>query len=165
MIKSLDRRQFMSLSSGASLMFLGVTGYAQDKGLQKHTRQSNALGADIKFTVFHEDKKLADLAINEALAQIEKVEKLMSLYRPDSQLSRLNREGLIRDPDPMLVNVLKKARELSNCPTGLLMSLFNLCGIYLSRNIFKVNSPQKKTFKKQNWLAVDRHPEKSHLYE
>ena len=118
MNSSLNRRQFLSLSSGASLMFLGVTGYAQDKGLQKHTRRSSALGTDIKFTVFHEDKKLAGTAINDALAQIEKVEKLMSLYRPDSQLSRLNREGIIRNPDPMLVDVLNKAKELSKISEG-----------------------------------------------
>ena len=108
MSSSFNRRQFLSLSSGASLMFLGVTGYAEEKGIQKHTRRSHALGTDIEFTVFHEDKKLAGLAIDDALAQIEKVEKLMSLYRPDSQLSRLNREGIIRNPDPMFIDVLKK---------------------------------------------------------
>ncbi len=139
MSSSFNRRQFLSLSSGASLMFLGVAGYAQDKGFQKHTRQSNALGTDIKFTVFHEDKKLADLAINDALAQIEKVEKLMSLYRPDSQLSRLNREGLIRDPDPMLVNVLKKARELSKLSEG----AFDVT-VQPLWNLFKQKSLQEK---------------------
>jgi len=149
MSSSFNRRQFLSLSSGASLMFLGFTGNAQDRGLQKHIRRSRALGTDIKFTVFHEDKKLADLAINDALAQIEKVEKLMSLYRTDSQLSRLNREGIIRNPDPMLVDVLNKAKELSKLSEG----AFDVT-VQPLWNLFKANSLKGKLPTKEDIQKV-----------
>jgi thiamine biosynthesis lipoprotein len=114
----LNRRQFLSLSSGASLMLLGGNSQAQTKGLQKHVRRSFALGAEITFTVFHHNSKVAEQAMDEALVQIDKVENLMSLYRPDSQLNQINREGILRNPDPLLVDVLKRAKELSKLSEG-----------------------------------------------
>ena len=145
MSSSFNRRQFLSLSSGASLMLLGVTGYAQDKGLQKHTRRSNALGTDIKFTVFHDDKKLADLAINDALAQIEQVEKLMSLYLPESQL---NREGIILNPDPLFVDVLKKAKELSALTEGAFDVTVQPLWSLFEKHSLKGQLPDKKDIEK-----------------
>ena len=159
MNSSFNRRQFLSLSSGASMMLLGVTGYAEEKGIQKYTRRSHALGTDIKFTVFHEDKKLAGTAINDALAQIEKVEKLLSLYRPDSQLSRLNREGIIRNPDPMLVGILNKAKELSKISAGAfdvtVQPLWNL----FKKNSLKGKLPAEEDIQKAKakigWQHID----------
>ncbi len=114
----LNRRQFLSLSSGASLMLLGGNSQAQTKGLQKHVRRSFTLGTEITFTVFHHNSALAEQAMDEALVQIDKVENLMSLYRPESQLNQVNREGILRNPDPLLVDVLKRAKELSKLSEG-----------------------------------------------
>ena len=105
-------------------MFLGLPGNAQAENSQeeqeakKHRRRSQALGTDIEFTILHHDEKLANLAIDEALAQIETVEKVMSLYRPDSQINQLNNHGLLRDPDPMFSHVLSKAKKLSELSAG-----------------------------------------------
>jgi FAD:protein FMN transferase len=99
-------------------MLLGLNGHSQTTSLQKHVRRSFALGTKITFTVFHEDEKLANQAIDEALNEIEQVEKLMSLYRPESQLSQLNREGILCNPDPVFVDVLKKAQKLSALTNG-----------------------------------------------
>ena len=49
---------------------------------------------------------------------MEHVEKLMSLFRPDSQLSLLNRKGVLRKPHPDLVTVLRKAKNLSELTGG-----------------------------------------------
>ncbi|MDG1324247.1 MAG: FAD:protein FMN transferase [Opitutales bacterium] len=53
-----------------------------------------------------------------ALDKIEHVEQLMSLYRTDSQLSLLNRQGALRNPHPDLVTALKKSIELSQRSEG-----------------------------------------------
>jgi len=45
--------------------------------------------------------------------ELELVEEVMSLYRSHSQLCRLNREGLLHEPHPYLVEVLEVAQELS----------------------------------------------------
>ncbi len=107
---------------GAALMLLGtVPGYGTPDSLlptRKHIRRGRALGTNVTFTIFHADKKAADLAIDEALAKIEHVEQLMSLYRPDSQLSILNRKGVLRYPHPDLVAILGKSAELSKLTQG-----------------------------------------------
>ena len=41
-----------------------------------------------------------------------------SLYRPDSELCRLNRDGTITHPHPYLVEVVSKARQLSELSAG-----------------------------------------------
>ncbi|MDD7985136.1 FAD:protein FMN transferase [Lentisphaera marina] len=118
MINSLNRRQFMSLSSGASLMFLGFSAHAEKAGLKKVVRHSHGLGTKMTFTLFHNDEKLAHQALEEAMAKIELVENLMSLYRPESQLCQLNREGLLRNPHPLFVDVLKRTQETSALSDG-----------------------------------------------
>jgi thiamine biosynthesis lipoprotein len=98
-----------------------VPGYGTPDSLlpkRKHIRRGRALGTNVTFTIFHADKKTADLAIDEALAKIEHVEQLMSLYRPDSQLSILNRKGVLRNPHPDLLAVLRKAKEISKLTQG-----------------------------------------------
>ena len=81
--------------------------------LAKLTRTGRALGTEIAITAFHADPKMAEKAIAGAFAAIDEVEQVMSLYRPDSQLSQLNRSGSLAHPDPRLVQVLERAAELS----------------------------------------------------
>ena len=77
----------------------------------KNMLSLSCLGTEIVFTVFHEDAKLANLAINEALNEIEQVEKLMSIYRPDSQLNQLNREGILPSPSQCLSMFSRKRKS------------------------------------------------------
>ena len=97
------------LNSRYSLMG-GSLGAAR---LIKLTRHGRALGTEIGITAFHTDPAIADAAIDQAFAAIDHVEQVMSLYRPDSQLSQLNLQGALTDPDPQLVQVLNRAAELS----------------------------------------------------
>lgn len=85
---------------------------------RRHTRSTSAFGAEASIIVLHEDGSAASRAIDLALAELAKVEKVMSLYRPESDLCRLNREGILRQPHPFLVEVLNKARQLSELTGG-----------------------------------------------
>lgn len=115
----MKRRQFVFGILGAATVGLcasRVADYSKDPNLAKLvkvTKTGKALGAEVNLSVFHQDKKRAEKAIREAFEAIERVESTMSLYRSDSQLSRLNRDGLLLDPNPSLVEVLKTARHLS----------------------------------------------------
>ena len=114
----LNRRNFLTLGTGmATLMAQGALHGSVAPG-QKHFRRAKALGTKVKFTVFHPEEKRAKLAIDAALDKIEHVEQLMSLYRTDSQLSLLNRQGALRNPHPDLVTALKKSIELSRRTGG-----------------------------------------------
>ena len=81
--------------------------------LCKVTRCSRALGSKVHLTLYAESLSKGEDAIDAALAAIERVEQVMSLYRKDSQLCQLNRVGAIENPDRQLLQVLEFAQELS----------------------------------------------------
>lgn len=70
-----------------------------------------ALGADAMLQVHHPDPATADRLIAAALAEVRRLEAIMSLYQPDSALMRLNRAGALDDPPPDLVRVLGESAE------------------------------------------------------
>jgi thiamine biosynthesis lipoprotein len=81
-------------------------------------RQSKALGADVTMTVLHAHESVAHAALDAAFAELERVESVMSLYRPESQLCRLNRDGVVENPDPFFVEVLRHAAQVSRQSGG-----------------------------------------------
>jgi thiamine biosynthesis lipoprotein len=108
---STSRRRFLFLVGGAG--GLAALGALRPRGLEKAERTSWALGADVTLTALHEDRRQAELAIDDAFAELDRVEEAMSLYRPHSQLCRLNRDGVLENPDPHLVTVLRAAADMS----------------------------------------------------
>jgi len=81
--------------------------------LERVERSSRALGAQVSIVALHDDSREAGRAIDASFAELEQVEQVMSLYRPESQLSRLNRDGVLENPHPWLVSVLESARATS----------------------------------------------------
>lgn len=81
-------------------------------GLQRIERRSFALGAEISMLVLHEKPAAAEAAIAAAFGELDAIEDIMSLYRPQSQLCRLNRDGALEQPHPYLVQVLQAAQSM-----------------------------------------------------
>ncbi len=81
--------------------------------LPVETQESRAFGTTVSVTVLHADRRTAREAAAAALAEIESVDRLMSFYQPESQLSRLNRQRVLEGPHPYLVAVLRHARAVS----------------------------------------------------
>jgi thiamine biosynthesis lipoprotein len=69
-------------------------------------------------TALHQDRRTAAAAVDAAFAELELVEELMSIYRPQSQLSRLNRDGVLDSPHPYIVAVLRYAQDLAERTEG-----------------------------------------------
>lgn len=112
-----SRRRFLFVMGGAGgLAALGLA--LRPRGLRKAERTSWALGADVTLTALHDDRCTAELAIDDAFAELERIEEVMSLYRPHSQLCRLNRDGVLGSPDPSLVTVLRAATVMSQRSGG-----------------------------------------------
>ena len=113
----------MLLGGGASALALGRPPFAlaageSPRGLPAVSRTARALGADIRMTVLHATRRSAELALDAAFGELILVDGLMSLYRPASQLSRLNRDGYLEAPHAYLVEVLEKARAVSQRTGG-----------------------------------------------
>ena len=97
---------------------LGPDAPGPPDGLQAAHRTGFALGAEVSITALHGDRAVAEKAVGAAFAELETVQSVMSLYRPQSQLCRLNREGMLLEPHPYLVRVLQKARAMSVASGG-----------------------------------------------
>jgi len=84
----MNRRRFIAIAAAA---------VAAPKGALAETRwRGIALGAEAEITLRGEG---ADKALKHALATLRRAEAAFSLYRPDSAVSRLNRDGAIH-PTP-----------------------------------------------------------------
>lgn len=68
--------------------------------------------------VLAEDAEHANAALAAAFAELETIESVMSLYRPESQVCRLNREGVLDNPHPELVQVLQQSQQLAEQSGG-----------------------------------------------
>ena len=87
-------------------------------GSQTFTRTESALGTRVTIAVVHQDSTAANRALDRAFAEIERVEEVMSLYRPHSHVSELNRTGSVTNPHPYLLAVLQQAQRLSRQTQG-----------------------------------------------
>ena len=115
---SLTRRRFLlacGAVAGAGVLTLAMR---RSAGLATVQRTSRALGSDISMLALHDDAAAGERALDAAFAELARVERVMSVYLPDSQLSRLNRDGVLADPDPYLVQVLAESREMAQRSGG-----------------------------------------------
>ena len=81
-------------------------------------RTAAALGTKVSITAMHGSRDRAERAVGAAFGALDQVEQVMSLYRPQSQLCRLNRERVLDGPEPGLVAVLRRAQELARRTGG-----------------------------------------------
>src|ERR1700712_440259 len=66
--------------------------------LQLYAAADLAFGTVISIKVLHDDARQAELALADALAEARKVDALMSIYRPGSEVHTLNRDGPLARP-------------------------------------------------------------------
>jgi thiamine biosynthesis lipoprotein len=123
---ALTRRRFLIACGGAAAVGLfALARQNRDAGapgvsgqLKLFERSSAALGSSVSIAALHQDPAVAERALDAAFAELERIEQVMSLYRPDSQLCRLNRDGVLADPHPYLVEILTHARDAARRSDG-----------------------------------------------
>jgi len=117
---SFNRRRFIKILglSGIGAVTGGVLVNMQDKPLHKVNWQGIALGAPSNITLFHHNKKEAQKILNKSIKQISKLENLFSLYKSDSQLSILNREGFYDNPDKEMIKLFNLSMQYSALTEG-----------------------------------------------
>ncbi len=87
-------------------------------GLREFAAADLAFGTTLSVKVLHDDEAVARQALQAALAAVRDIDRLMSLYRPDSEISRLNRDGRLARPDGRVLAVLQHAQALSQQTGG-----------------------------------------------
>ena len=95
-----------------------LCGRARPADLQIVKRSGVALGQLVSITALHESRSAAEQALRRAFQEFETIEAAMSLLNPQSQLCKLNREGVLPAPHPYLVRVLQKAQAVARATRG-----------------------------------------------
>lgn len=91
---------------------------AQSHGKAVATRAGVAFDTTVALTFAGPDAKALDATIRDGFSEIRALERAASLTRPDSDLSRLNRDGALDHPDPRLVALVRYAVDLAGRSEG-----------------------------------------------
>jgi thiamine biosynthesis lipoprotein len=107
------RRRFIAIAAAAGGLPLLPYAARSEAAANPQLRiwSGAALGADATMQIHHPDPAAADRLIKASLLEVERLEKELSLYRADSAISRLNRDGVIDDPPFDLSQVLAASRR------------------------------------------------------
>jgi len=115
----MNRRNLILATLGIGALAVNArfgSGVAQD--LKPYKLSGRALGTTVSLLALHGDADQAQRGLAEALAEVQAVDALMSLYRDDSQLAILNRTAALTEPDARVLQVLRYARDLSALTDG-----------------------------------------------
>jgi thiamine biosynthesis lipoprotein len=107
----LPRRSF--LAAGLALPAL-----ASATGLHWQERSLLGFGTTLRLQAGAADERPLTLALDAAVRALREVEAAMNLFQPDSEVSRLNRDGRLVRPSAHLQAVLGVARQVSAASHG-----------------------------------------------
>ncbi|MGY4306972.1 thiamine biosynthesis lipoprotein [Bradyrhizobium sp. USDA 4369] len=119
MTHHLSRRRFIRISAAMAGLALAprATDAAQDmSGLVEW--RGTLLGAVATMKLHHPDRAEAERLIARSVAEARRLERLFSLYLPDSTLVTLNRTGVLVEPAPELVDILTLSQRYAVLTDG-----------------------------------------------
>ncbi len=106
----LTRRRFLAVAAA------GLVGSdASAAAVNRH--RFIALGALAEITLPGPSAR-SERAVDAVRAEVARIEAAFSLWKRDSELSRLNRQGILAGPSPLFRNLAKRAREMSRLTDG-----------------------------------------------
>lgn len=146
MNKPLTRRRFLGIASvlagGAALPF--AINRRKPEAAERQNDQPDfvwngiALGSGAQLRLYGVTRAQADGLVNKVLEEVARLEKIFSLYRDDSIISRLNREGRLNYPPTDLLAVLSLSREIHRLTQGAfdpsIQPLWNFYADYFRRH-------------------------------
>ncbi|WP_445500692.1 FAD:protein FMN transferase [Microvirga sp. G4-2] len=106
-----SRRRFIGITAAAASLGLVPLGRAARAEAHLVTWHGQAMGAVATLQVHHHDQAAAERLVERSLAEVRRLEQVLSLYRDDSALSTLNRQGFLVAPPAALVELLSECRR------------------------------------------------------
>ncbi len=113
---AINRRRFIGIAGAAAGMALFPAVGAGE--FRIHHWNGVVMGARATIQLAHPDANEAQRIIELALQEVERLENIFSLYRSDSAVSRLNRDGHLPAPPLELIDLLGKAATVSALSEG-----------------------------------------------
>ncbi len=120
-------------------------------------------GTTLWIKAAHENADQLEQALAAAVQVIRSIERQMSLFDPESDLSRLNRIGSLKKPDADLLAVLKIAEHISRQSQGAFDASMQPLWEIWSKSASQKNQPSlieiQRARKLVNWRAVHVAPD------
>src|SRR5712671_3075487 len=110
---SLTRRRairIVAAAAGLPLVIAAVRAAAPPG--QLFSWQGEVLGALSELTLWHTDAAFAQRTVLRVRDEIARYERIFSLYRPDSEISRLNAAGRLAKPSSELRSLIEESQRL-----------------------------------------------------
>ena len=156
------RRRFLKIIGLASIGAISGTALVKltkTDILQKVTWQGIALGSPAEITIYHPNQKEAEDILSESHKKLVQLENLFSLYKENSQLSMLNKNGYVENPHPdmlALLNLSKKYAEMTNGAFDVTVQpLWNLYNeAFIKTNKPPLESEIEKTLSLVDWRSI-----------
>ncbi len=114
--KPLTRRRFLCISAAAAGTALACGPVTAAPTL--HSWRGIALGAQAQMLLNHPDQAHATATFRKMEAEIRRLEKIFSLYDAESELSRLNRDGVLTSPSNDMLQLLSQVRTIHAATEG-----------------------------------------------
>jgi thiamine biosynthesis lipoprotein len=154
---TVSRRQFLRIVAAA-----GIAGWTLHWGwLREETRVTETrllMGTIVNLTIVGEDQDTVRAAVRAALDRMANLESILSHYVPQSQLSRLNRDGKLASADDSLLELVKQARALSALADGAydvtIKPLVDLYQAYHTRHALPDESAIRKTLEYVDYRQI-----------
>ncbi|KAA3656786.1 MAG: FAD:protein FMN transferase [Chloroflexi bacterium] len=110
------------------IKMIGVStaaGAAWKLGFNRHhsafvevTESRVLMGTVVNLTVIGKDEGMAKTAVSTTLDHMAHLESILSRHRADSEVSTLNREGVLNNASQPLLDVIEQAQQISNLSNG-----------------------------------------------
>lgn len=112
----LSRRRFITIAAAAvGLPLLLKAGMSQARPVRW---EGTALGAPASIQLYHTDEARAHAAIAAGLDELKRLEAVFSVYRADSAISALNRDGVLENAPADFIALLTHALSLARISDG-----------------------------------------------
>jgi len=161
---AVSRRRAMTIVGAlAGVPLLGGDDLSQGAALL-HQWTGTSLGSPSQLLLYHHDRAAATRIARECAAEIERLERIFALYRSDSEITRLNRDGWIDCPSFDLLTVLARCQSLSVLSNGAFdVTVQPLWTLYAAHFFGNAASPPggpalqaiERTRKLVDWQAID----------
>ncbi|MBV8089159.1 MAG: FAD:protein FMN transferase [Alphaproteobacteria bacterium] len=111
------RRVLIIIGAVAGLPLLPCADLPADAA-RLHRWQGTSLGSPSYILLHHPDRGVADRAVADCVAEIERLEKQFGLYRSDSEIARLNSHGRLEAPSHDFLTLLSECQRFYELSGG-----------------------------------------------
>lgn len=113
---TMTRRRVICISAAAAGMALLPT--HSKAAAEAVTWQGEAMGAQASLVIHHPDRARAERLAEATVAEVRRLERILSLYREDSDLTFLNRQGFLVMPPSEMVDILRQSQAAWELTAG-----------------------------------------------